>query len=118
MKSRASFGPCRSILEAFVFADNQTILGLVPVLECANIGTPGKREQQSSRALLLAFRILMTFIVPYIYTAHQNAFIIQEDLPNMLYVYTIPINSSGFSLSYRLIHDPQWVILFHGVRTQ
>ena len=42
MKSRASFGPCRSILDAFVFADNQTILGLVPVLECANIGTPGQ----------------------------------------------------------------------------
>ena len=118
MKSRASLGPYRSILKVFVFANNRAILGLVPVLECANIGTPGKLEQQSSRTLLLAFRILMTFIVLCIYTAYQNALIIQEDLPDMLYMYTIPTNSSGFSLCCRLIHDPQWVILFHGVRTQ
>jgi len=40
MKSKASLGPYRSILEVFVFADNREILGLVPVLECADIGAP------------------------------------------------------------------------------
>ena len=118
MVSRASLGPCRSILEVFVFVDNRAILGLVPVLECANIGTPGQTRKAIQQSLTLAFRILMTFIVPCIYTAHQNALIIQEDLPDMLYVYAIPTNYSGFFLCCRLIHDPQWVNLFHGVRTQ
>lgn len=45
MKSRASLGPYHSILEVFVFADNRAILGLVPVLECANIGTPGQTRR-------------------------------------------------------------------------
>lgn len=42
MKSRASLGPHHSILEVFVFADDRAILGLLPVLECANIGTLGQ----------------------------------------------------------------------------
>jgi len=40
--SRASLGAYHSIPEVFVFADNRAILGLVPVLECANIGTLGQ----------------------------------------------------------------------------
>jgi hypothetical protein len=117
MKSRASLGLYHSILEVFVFADNRAILGLVPVSERANIGTPGQTRtaiQQSPTFSISHFDDLYCCI----YTAHQNALVIQEEFPDTPYTYNIPTNPPGFLLCCRLIHDPQWVVLFHGVRTQ
>ena len=118
MKSRASLGPYYSILEVFVFADNRAILGLVPVLECANIGTPGQTRTAIQQSPTFSISHSDDLYCPCIYTARLNALVIQEELADTPYMYTIPTNPPGFSLCCRLIHDPQWVVLFHGVRTQ